>query len=94
MHPSLVNLLESCWNTVPDKRPSFDQIIDMIDEAMIDCSIPDEYAAQLWKENWKGKDEITFNKFITTLFKNLEIPLGKNREQNLDYKCMKAILST
>jgi len=61
---------------------------------MVDCTIPDPEAAQLWKDNWLGKDEVSFNKFVTVLCKALGVQLGRDRERNLDYKCLKAILAT
>jgi hypothetical protein len=93
MHPSVKNLLELCWHREPEKRPSFSQIIDMLDDAMVDCTLSDPLAITLWKENWKGKDETSFNKFVAALYKILEVPLGRDRERNTDYKCLKAILS-
>jgi len=93
MHPSLASLLQSCWTAKTDERVTFEQIIALLDEAMVDCNIPDPFAAQLWKENWLGKDEVTFNKFVTVLCKALDVQLGRDRERNLDYKCLKAILA-
>jgi len=93
MHPSLKNLLELCWHREPEKRPTFDQIIDMLDDAMVECTLTDPLAIQLWKENWKGKDDVSFNKFVSALYRVLDLNLGKDRERNLDYKCLKAMLA-
>jgi len=93
MHQSLKNLLELCWHREPEKRPTFDLIIELLDDAMVECTLPDPLAIQLWKENWKGKDEISFNKFVSALYRVLDLNLGRDRERNIDYKCLKAILA-
>jgi len=93
MHPSISGLLEGCWHPEPEKRPTFEEIISILDDAMIDSTIPDEEAANMWKENWRGKDDVSFNKFVTVLCRNLDIQFGRDRERNLDYKCLRAILA-
>jgi serine/threonine protein kinase len=94
MHASLSNLLELCWHATPEMRPTFETIIGMLDEAMVDCTIPDTDAAQMWKDNWMGKDDISFNKFVAVLARKLDLQFGRDRERNLDYKCLRAILTT
>jgi len=93
MHPSIASLLQNCWTAKTDERLTFEQIISLLDEAMVDCTIPDSFAAQMWKDNWIGKDEVSFNKFVTVLCKALDVQLGRDRERSIDYKCLKAILS-
>jgi serine/threonine protein kinase len=93
MHPSLSNLLELCWHADPSMRCTFEQIITKLDDAMVECTIPDQDAAQMWKDNWMGKDEISFNKFVAVLARKLDLQFGRDRERNLDYKCLRALLA-
>ena len=60
MHASLKSLLTDCWHKSPDKRPSFTQIIDRLEQAMIDVSISgDPTSVTMWKKNWAGQVNIT-----------------------------------
>lgn len=47
----------AAWNEDPSARPSFDQIINYLDEAMIECALDNDMDAQgLWSNNFKGKE--------------------------------------
>ena len=45
---SLKKLAESCWDADPEKRPSFDRILQKFDEILIDCSIFDPIGKMFW----------------------------------------------
>lgn len=49
----------AAWNEDPSARPSFDQIINYLDEAMIECALDGDADAQgLWSNNFKGKEYV------------------------------------
>eukprot|EP00029_Vermamoeba_vermiformis_P009351 TRINITY_DN4633_c1_g1_i1.p1 TRINITY_DN4633_c1_g1~~TRINITY_DN4633_c1_g1_i1.p1 ORF type:complete len:529 (-),score=229.48 TRINITY_DN4633_c1_g1_i1:181-1767(-) len=68
-------LMEAAWNEDPSARPSFDQIINYLDEAMIECALDNDMDAQgLWSNNFKGKDTVDFAKFAKALYATLKLP--------------------
>ncbi|KAL6052688.1 SH2 domain-containing protein [Balamuthia mandrillaris] len=89
--PSLKHLMKSCWQKNPAKRPSFLQIIPMLDIVIVDCGINDEGGRKLWKKKFLGKEEVMWDRFVPALMKLLEIPVPDHDDIKL--KCLKAILS-
>src|SRR5580692_1082210 len=56
MHTTLKTLLTECWQKTPDKRPSFGQITDRLEMAMIDVTFDkDPISATIWKKNFNGQ---------------------------------------
>lgn len=49
--PSLKNLMTACWDPDPNKRPSFKEIIDQLDNVIVDCAVRDEDGRNFWKQN-------------------------------------------
>jgi len=47
---SLKNLMESCWSRDRKSRPTFTEIIHILDEILITISITDENARQFWRK--------------------------------------------
>lgn len=91
-HASIRELLQLSWHHDPKMRPSFSEIIDMLNVAMVDCSVSDDTAAAIWKENWCGELHVPFSRFAPTLYHSLGIPLV-DKQRNLEYKCLQAILA-
>eukprot|EP01129_Flabellula_baltica_P001831 TRINITY_DN11739_c0_g1_i1.p1 TRINITY_DN11739_c0_g1~~TRINITY_DN11739_c0_g1_i1.p1 ORF type:complete len:523 (-),score=125.74 TRINITY_DN11739_c0_g1_i1:23-1591(-) len=92
-HESIRHILESSWHPDPTKRPSFGELIDLIDEAIIDTTLIDPEAAELWKDNWLGEYEISFITFVNVLQEYLGLNLGRDRERNTEFRCLKALLT-
>jgi len=49
---SLLELCESCWQTQAQRRPSFEDIIPMLNDILVDCAIQDEKGRKFWKDNY------------------------------------------
>jgi len=93
MHSSLQTLLEECWHPNPKKRPSFKEILERLDLAMVDVSITnDKDAADMWKKNWNGEIQTSWLKFSTVFYKQIGEPLARDRERNVNYLCLQKIL--
>lgn len=45
----LQKLLEDCWNYEPSQRPSFSEIIPILDDLLVEIAIPDPTGSELWK---------------------------------------------
>jgi len=84
-------LMEASWHENPDKRPSFAQIIEILDDAMIQCSLEGDPEAQaLWATHFKGKDSVEFPKFAKVLYAHLKLPPPNPKD--ISFKCLSAIL--
>ena len=46
--PKLRKLLEACWAPNPVNRPSFAEIIKILDDIILEETIPDEVARGFW----------------------------------------------
>eukprot|EP01130_Rhizamoeba_saxonica_P010932 TRINITY_DN4517_c0_g1_i1.p1 TRINITY_DN4517_c0_g1~~TRINITY_DN4517_c0_g1_i1.p1 ORF type:complete len:513 (+),score=130.33 TRINITY_DN4517_c0_g1_i1:19-1557(+) len=93
MHPGLQQLLESCWSHESDERPSFDDIIFNVKSLMVDCIVEDEVGAEMWKENWMGESRVPWNEFYVVLYRTLGIPMPRELERNINFKCVREILA-
>jgi hypothetical protein len=83
----------ACWDEDPDKRPSFAQIIDILDDAMIQCTLDvDPEAQALWSSKFKGKDSVEFDKFVKLFYAKLKLPPPNPKD--ISFKCLSAILRT
>ena len=46
--------MEACWHPEPNKRPSFTQILPILDSVLVDCLVDDAVANKFWKDNFLG----------------------------------------
>ena len=74
--PSVRNLLDLCWHKDPDTRPSFEEIVKMIEVIMIDCAIEDEQGREFWKGTFPGQEYAPLDEFLPRFleFSGLETP--------------------
>jgi serine/threonine protein kinase len=54
-HPSLKALMEKCWHPNPSNRPSFTEILPILDAVLVECLVDDSVACKFWKDNFLGK---------------------------------------
>jgi len=58
------NLLKLCWHKEPSSRPSFNEIIDYIDEnIIIECVIKDPTASEFWRNNFGTEESVLIEDF-------------------------------
>lgn len=50
--PSLIQLLQSMWNTFPDQRPDFQSVVSRLEEIILDVSIVDSHGKAFWRRNF------------------------------------------
>jgi len=91
MLPSLCQLIERCWHRNPEERPSFAQIIMMLDQILIDCAIADECGRKFWKENFLGKESVLWTEFAKLFAMFLSLPISIVDE--LSFMCFKAVVA-
>eukprot|EP00727_Mastigamoeba_balamuthi_P005154 m51a1_g14637 putative sh2 domain-containing protein (514) ;mRNA; r:41786-44872 len=63
-NPKLATLIRRCWHQNPTQRPSFSQIVTLIDEVILDLSIHDEAARVFWKGQFGTKEQVTWREFV------------------------------
>lgn len=91
MHPSLKQLMERCWHPDPSARPSFQEILPIIDSVLIDCLIDDPYANQFWKSHFLGKTHVPWGEFAKHFLAMLKLGAPNPKDQNL--QCLHKILA-
>jgi len=96
-YPFLQKIISSCWNKIPEERPSFSTITDLLDEANIKAFLFDENASNLWKQNFKQQTEVSYIDFANVLYNFLDRPFPRNEEErnnDENYKCLANVLAT
>ncbi|ELR21777.1 protein kinase domain containing protein [Acanthamoeba castellanii str. Neff] len=92
-------LIKACWHGDMDKRPSFEQILEKIDELVVTNSIKDKVARNLWKilKETETASHYPFyaewDNFIEVLCGALGLPLDTIPPESTIYQCAKAILA-
>jgi serine/threonine protein kinase len=91
-------LIKACWHGDMDKRPSFEQILEKIDELVVTNSIKDKVARNLWKilKETETASHYPFfaewDNFIEVLCGALGLPAPISPESTT-HQCAKAILA-
>merc|ERR1712137_1338410 len=88
--PSVRNLLELCWHKTPESRPSFTEIVKMLEHIMIDSAIADEEGRAFWKQHFPDKEYAPFDEFLPTFLEFSGIPA----QDQLHLDCLKLVLVT
>jgi serine/threonine protein kinase len=99
--PSLRQLIESCWVADPNRRPSFKQIIDQLDNIIVDVAVQDVGGRKFWKKNFLTREEVPWEEFVPALCDFLNIPkIDKTLIESpsrdpmiLNFKCLKSLLA-
>jgi len=93
-HPTLAALIANCWDPDPTKRPSFEQILPILDQIMVDVSIQDKLGSDFWKRHFIGKDIVSWDLFADELCNFLMPETGRQISVDSDpMKALKELLS-
>jgi len=91
-HPSIKSLMERCWHPEPSKRPTFTEILPILDAVMVDCLIDDVVANKFWKDHFVGHDHVLWSDFVKAFSNLLNLPPPNPKD--LNFACLKKILTT
>jgi serine/threonine protein kinase len=92
-------LIKACWHGDMDKRPSFEQILEKVDELLVTHSIKDKVARSLWKMLKETETALYYpsfadwDNFIYVFCSALEVPREMIPPESTAYQCAKAILA-
>eukprot|EP01099_Mayorella_cantabrigiensis_P004755 TRINITY_DN362_c0_g1_i1.p1 TRINITY_DN362_c0_g1~~TRINITY_DN362_c0_g1_i1.p1 ORF type:complete len:531 (-),score=125.59 TRINITY_DN362_c0_g1_i1:95-1606(-) len=70
-------ILKLSWQKDPSKRPTFKQILEMLDTGMVDYFVADQIANAFWKEHFSGQIKVSWETFAGLFCRLLEIPFSK-----------------
>jgi len=89
--PSLRQLIERCWDKEPSARPSFAEIIPILDQVIVDVAIPDVHGRNVWKKNFLGQEKVLYEQFLSAFLSHLG--LLPTAVEDLTLSCFKAVMS-
>jgi serine/threonine protein kinase len=72
---SLARLMELCWDPDSEKRPSFAEVIPMLDVVIVDVTVSDEVGRKFWKRSFLGKEAVPWDEFSLTFAEYLNLPV-------------------
>jgi len=77
----LASFMQRCWSPIPDARPPFEEITQILDDVMLDLSVKDPVAKAFWKKQFPGHIKGNWKVFINSMFKEFNrqppfMPIG------------------
>jgi len=88
----LKDLMQWCWQVNPSSRPTFSQILPVLEGSFIDCIMENPVASNFWKQYFLSEEKVPWNTFIYHFESFLKLPTkGKNKE--LGINCLKKLLT-
>lgn len=67
VEPLLRKLITACWNPTPAKRPSFAQILGVMDELVVNYGIREEVGRGFWLESFQNQTRVPWKAFVQEL---------------------------
>lgn len=61
--PSLAALMERCWHREASQRPTFGEIIKLLEGVIVDVAVSDHIGNEFWKMHLTGKHNVTWDRF-------------------------------
>jgi len=100
-HPRLARMIQSCWDGHPKRRPYFAEILNELDEILVEISIKEEPAQEIWKalkaKEFMGEHYpffVAWENLIEALAKVLNVPELKTSSTDKAYLCLRTLLAT
>jgi len=87
--PILDEIIVRCWQREPAKRPSFQELIPILQNARVYIFLPTSLcpdAGNFWKKKWLSLNRVTLEQFMVELFGYLKKPYGTT-----EHKCVAAL---
>jgi len=91
IHHNLRDLLEKCWQDHPSLRPSFQGIIEALNNIIVDVAVSDPVGNEMWKQYFSGKSEVIFQEFFKAMKQTLNI--RTEDLPNIEYFALRELFS-
>jgi serine/threonine protein kinase len=90
---SITDIMQMCWEFKPANRPTFKQIIEMLDNAIYIAIIKEPVLIDMWKNNFGSQETVLISEFLpvfyTTLGENINLNHKADRIKDM---CLRALL--
>lgn len=90
IHPYLQNIIVKAWDRDPQQRPTFEELLDMLQRGWIQLFIPDyPIAPAFWDKYFKGKSKAAWDQFT----KRFSMIIGKKDrvKLQLQFLCLQKL---
>lgn len=91
--PSLAELIKLCWHKSAETRPSFSEIITMLNSILVECAISDPDGRAFWMANCPGHEQMDWDTFVNAFYQATKSDFPANPADDPRYLCLKTILS-
>lgn len=75
----------------PQRRPSFQEIIQELEHVMVDVAISDEVGNKFWKKYFFKQENVPWPSFSKAIKETLQFPDSQFKE--LNFKCFEAVVA-
>ncbi|KAL6062991.1 Gustatory receptor [Balamuthia mandrillaris] len=86
----LMQLMTSCWSSNPERRPTFEQIVEAFGEILLEFRVEDELGRKFWKRHFMDKDRTDWESFYTNFYAFLKLDPPKPTDIKL--VCLNALM--
>jgi len=74
IHPALQSIVSQAWDRDPGKRPNFEELLTMLQKALIDIYLPRDLcpvSSAFWEKYFKGKSKAPWDQFMKRFVQQL-----------------------
>jgi len=93
----LRRVIQMCWQPLAKDRPSFGEILSLLDDVIIDVLISDKTGRHFWREKCGDKVKVPWKDFVSSFTAYMHehdgpfLPL--NQDTTLKLKCLKQLIA-
>eukprot|EP01100_Stratorugosa_tubuloviscum_P013585 TRINITY_DN689_c0_g4_i1.p1 TRINITY_DN689_c0_g4~~TRINITY_DN689_c0_g4_i1.p1 ORF type:complete len:545 (-),score=233.18 TRINITY_DN689_c0_g4_i1:14-1648(-) len=69
----LLRLITDCWQSKVSKRPSFEEIVNRLNNIILEAAIPDNNLRQFWQTHFNFQSDVKWEQFLQALSKQFGI---------------------
>jgi len=91
IHPKIAEMMQICWHADKSRRPSFQDLLLLLDNVIVDVHINDPAANFFWKKNYLGLDHVPWTQFVNDFAKLMKLPPPLPKD--IGFLCLRKILA-
>uniref|UniRef100_A0A7S4K7U5 non-specific serine/threonine protein kinase n=1 Tax=Paramoeba aestuarina TaxID=180227 RepID=A0A7S4K7U5_9EUKA len=87
---SVKSMMERSWNKSPSTRPSFEELIPMLEKAIMEVTIEESHSRKFWEDHGWGEEALWkhFSEALST-----SLGLGKEAPDMIEWRVLKHMLT-